>query len=362
METTYAMSSGYVVVRIPSPGATAQFTRITFIENGAMFTQQKRIGVLTSGGDAPGMNAAIRAVVRTGIARGYEVLGIRHGYTGLIGGESIRLEARTVGGIIDRGGTLLGTTRCEQLKTEAGQVAAARQVQNYHLDALIVIGGNGSHAGAYKLAQQGVHVVGVASTIDNDLAGSDTSIGATTALDTALDAIDRLRVTASSHGRVFLVEVMGRDSGHLALASGIAGGAESIVLPEVEVDAETVAGQIVSAYDRGKSHAIVVVAEGARYNADRLAEHFHAHRQRLGFELRLAKLGHIQRGGAPGVFDRLLASQLGAAAVEQLETGEFGVTLGMVNGRVTATPLSAVVGIRKPLDQRLFALAQVLAQ
>ncbi len=308
------------------------------------------------------MNAAIRAVVRTGIARGYDVLGIRHGYTGLIQGEAMRLEARTVGGIIDRGGTILGTTRCEQLKSEAGQIAAARQIQNYQLDALIVIGGNGSHAGAYKLAQQGAHVIGVASTIDNDLASSDTSIGSTTALDTALDAIDRLRVTASSHGRVFLVEVMGRDSGHLALASGIAGGAESILLPEVDTDAETVAGQIVSAYDRGKSHAIVVVAEGARYNADRLSEHFHAHRQRLGFELRLAKLGHIQRGGAPNVFDRLLASQLGSAAVDQLEKGEFGVTMGMIDGRVAATALSKVVGVRKALDHKLLALAQVLAQ
>lgn len=327
-----------------------------------MPTQQKRIGVLTSGGDAPGMNAAIRAVVRSGLARGYDVLGIRHGYTGLIQGEAMRMEARTVGGIIDRGGTILGTTRCEQLKTEAGQIAAARQIHNYQLEALIVIGGNGSHAGALKLAQHGAHVIGIASTIDNDLPASDTSIGSTTALDTALDAIDRLRVTAASHGRVFLVEVMGRDSGHLALASGIAGGAESIVLPEVDIEAETVAAQIVAAYDRGKSHAIVVVAEGARYNADRLAEHFHAHRQRLGFELRIAKLGHIQRGGAPGVFDRLLASQLGAAAVDQLEKGEFGVTLGMIDGRIRATALSQVVGACKPLDRKLLALAHVLAQ
>lgn len=327
-----------------------------------MSTQQKRIGVLTSGGDAPGMNAAIRAVVRSGIARGYDVLGIRHGYTGLIQGEAMRLEARTVGGIIDRGGTILGTTRCEQLKTEAGQIAATRQIAQYQLDALIVIGGNGSHAGALKLAQHGARVIGIASTIDNDLPASDTSVGSTTALDTALDAIDRLRVTASSHGRVFLVEVMGRDSGHLALASGIAGGAECVVLPEVDIEAETVAAQIVAAYDRGKSHAIVVVAEGARYNADRLAEHFHAHRQRLGFELRLAKLGHIQRGGAPGVFDRLLASQLGAAAVDHLERGEFDVSLGMMDGRLTATPLSQVVGARKPLDRKLLALAHVLAR
>lgn len=354
---------GYVVIRIPRALPLGQVSSHTLCTAGAMFTeQQKRIAVLTSGGDAPGMNAAIRAVVRTGIARGYEVLGIRHGYTGLIAGDSLRLEARTVGGIIDRGGTILGTTRCEQLKTDAGQLAAVRQVQNYRLDALIVIGGNGSHAGACKLAQHGVRVVGIASTIDNDLAGSDVTIGATTAVDTAVDAIDRLRVTAASHGRVFLVEVMGRDSGHLALAAGLAGGAESIVVPEVDLDAETIAAQIKGAYQRGKSHAIVVVAEGARYNADALANHFRKHHERLGFELRVTKLGHIQRGGAPGVFDRLIASQLGSAAVDHLDAGEFGMSLGIVNGRVSATTLSAMTGSRKPLDLHLLALAQVLAQ
>jgi 6-phosphofructokinase 1 len=328
-----------------------------------MLTQpQKRIAVLTSGGDAPGMNAAIRAVVRSGIARGYEMLGIRHGYTGLIDGELFPMDARSVGGIIDRGGTLLGTSRCARLKTEAGCAAAVKQLAALRIETLIVIGGNGTHAGACRLAQQNARVIAIASTIDNDLPSCDVTIGATTAVDTAVDAIDRLRVTASAHGRVFLVEVMGRDSGHLALAAGIAGGAESIVLPEISVDAEDIAAQISAAYDRGKSHAIVVVAEGARYNADALASHFLSHGDRLGFELRVTKLGHIQRGGVPGVYDRMIASELGAAAIDRAVLGEFGLTLGISNGRVTGSPFAALAGAVKPLNRDLYNLAQALAQ
>jgi 6-phosphofructokinase 1 len=191
----------------------------------------------------------------------------------------------------------------------------------------------------------------------------ETTIGATTAVDTAIQAIDRLRVTAAAHGRVFLVEVMGRDSGHLALAAGIAGGAESVVVPEIDVDAEAIAAQILSVYRRGKSHAIVVVAEGARYNADSLASHFQAHQDRLGFELRVTKLGHIQRGGAPGVYDRLIASQLGVAAVNHLAAGESGLTLGIAHGKVTSSLLSTLAQAgKKPLDPDLVNLSQLLAQ
>jgi 6-phosphofructokinase 1 len=329
-------------------------------EEANMTEKQKRIGVLTSGGDAPGMNAAIRAVVRSAIPRGYDVLGFRHGYTGLIDGKCTRMDARSVGGIIDRGGTVLGTSRCERLKTQPGLHAAANQVRSHELDALVVIGGNGSHEGAYKLMKQGIPVIGIASTIDNDLPGCDVSIGFTTALDTAIQAIDRLRVTASAHGRVFLVEVMGRDSGHLALCAGIAGGAEAIVIPEMEVNAQGVSAQILAAYDRGKSHAIVVVAEGARYNADGLANHFHMHRDRLGFEMRVTKLGHIQRGGAPGAQDRLIASQLGAAAIEHITAGEYGLTLGIVNAKVTATRIPEATAQKKPLNQELVKLAELL--
>jgi 6-phosphofructokinase 1 len=322
----------------------------------------KRIAVVTSGGDAPGMNAAVRAIVRTGIARGLTVFGIRNGYEGLIGGQFNRLGARDVGGIIGLAGTFLGTTRCEEMKSVSGQAAAVRQLQNNEIDALVVIGGDGSQAGSFALSQQGVRVVGVASTIDDDLVGSEPSIGTTTAMDIALEAIDRLRATASSHKRAFLVEVMGRASGHLALIAGIAGGADAIVIPESDHAPETIAHQIHHAYERGKRHAIVVVAEGAKYNAEHLASYFGEHTQDLGFELRVTKLGHVQRGGTPGVFDRMLASRLGAAAVEHLVADEHGILLGMAGGGVVSTPLSAVANATKPIDTALLELSEILAR
>jgi 6-phosphofructokinase 1 len=322
----------------------------------------RRIAVVTSGGDAPGMNAAVRAVVRAGVARGLAVFGIRHGYNGLIGGEFDRLGPRDVGGIIGRAGTFLGTSRCEEMKTVSGRATAVRQLQDHEIDALVVIGGNGSQAGSFALSQQGVRVIGVASTIDDDLVGSEPSIGTTTAMDIALESIDRLRVTASSHRRAFLVEVMGRASGHLALVAGIAGGAEAIVIPESDHAPETIAHQILHAYENGKRHAIVVVAEGAKYNAEHLATYFDQHAQRLGFELRVTKLGHVQRGGTPGVFDRMLATQLGAASIEHLAADKHGILLGMVAGKVASTPLSAVVNATKPLDAGLLELAEILAR
>lgn len=321
----------------------------------------KRLAVLTSGGDAPGMNAAIRAVVRVGISRDFEVFGVHHGYTGLIAGEFVPLGARDVGGIMQRGGTILGTTRCAEIKTDAGQLEAMRQLRAHDIFKLVVIGGNGSQAGAFALSRKGLSVVGVASTIDNDLEGSDITIGASTAIDVALESIDRLGVTASSLRRGFLVEVMGRDCGYMATIAGIAGGAECIVIPEAPSDPESVAKEIREAYARGKTHAIVVVAEGARYHADALAQYFNEHEARLGFELRVCKLGHVQRGGAPGVADRMLATRLGAAAVEYLDAGNDGVLLGVIGGKVVGTPLSDVVGRTKPLDMSLLALAHILA-
>lgn len=320
----------------------------------------RRVAVLTSGGDAPGMNAAIRAVVRTGLAKGWEMLGIRRGYAGLLSGEVRPLGARDVGGIIQLGGTILGSARCPEFKTQEGLRRAVRVLEEHKIDALVVIGGNGSQQGAYALFREGVPVVGVASTIDNDLVGSDITIGVDTALNVALEAIDRLKTTASSHNRAFLVEVMGRDCGYLALMAGIAGGAEAVVIPEVPISPEAVAEAIREAYARGKPHAIVVVAEGAQYNAQRLAEYFQ--RERLGYELRVTVLGHVQRGGAPGAFDRLLGTILGAGAVEALARGEKGVLVGQIKGEVVTTPLSEVVGKKKPLDPKLFELARVLAQ
>jgi len=299
--------------------------------------------------------------VRTGIAHGIEVVGVRRGYQGLIADEFVRLKARDVGGIIERGGTMLGTSRCEEFKTEAGQLAALRHLRARDIAGLVVIGGNGSQAGARALSERGMPTVGIASTIDNDLSGADPSLGATTALGTALEALDRLRVTASAHGRVFLVEVMGRDCGYLALMAGIAGGAEAIVIPEIATDPESLAAQIRGAYERGKSHAIVVVAEGARSNADVLARYFEEHHRRLGFELRITKLGHTQRGGAPSAFDRLTGTRLGAAAAEHLQAGRHGVLLGILEGRVCATPLAQLATTRKAADLTLVELARLLA-
>lgn len=322
----------------------------------------RRIAIVTSGGDAPGINAAIRATVRTAIGYGWEAFGVRHGYCGLAKGDLVALGARDVGGIIQRGGTILGSKRFPEFKAEEIQVQAIQTLRQRNIDALVVIGGDGSQAGALALSRRGFPVVGVASTIDNDLCGSDVTIGVDTALNVALEAIDRIKVTASSHQRAFLVEVMGRECGYLALISGIAGGAEAVVVPEVPTDAEAVACELRAAYERGKAHAIVVVAEGARYNAEALSNYFREHRERLGFELRVITLGHVQRGGTPGVFDRLLATRLGAAATECINRDEFDVLVGLNKDRITTTPLQEVVGKRRALDPDLMNLARVLAQ
>jgi 6-phosphofructokinase 1 len=319
------------------------------------------IAVLTSGGDAPGMNAAIRAVVRAGIVQGWTVSGVRHGFAGLLGGELVPLGPRDVGGIIQQGGTILGSARCEAFKTPVGREQALGVLKARGVEGLVVIGGNGSQMGAHLLTKAGFPVVGVASTIDNDLPGSDITIGVDTALNIALEAIDRLKVTASSHERAFLVEVMGRDCGYLALMAGIAGGAEAIVIPEMETSPEELAQELFASRERGKKHAIVVVAEGARHNARALAHYFRENEKRLGFDLRVTQLGHVQRGGSPGAFDRLLATRLGAEAVRRLAAGESGVLVGQLKGAVGVTPLDDVVGGSKPLDPALFALARAMS-
>ena len=320
----------------------------------------KRIAVLTSGGDAPGMNAAIRAVVRTGLDKGWGVLGVRHGYVGLINDNVAVLGARDVGGIIQQGGTVLGSSRCPEFMTEDGRYKALRTLHQHDIDAVVIIGGNGSQAGAHALSQMGYPVVGIASTIDNDLYGSEITLGVDTALNIALEAIDRLKITASSHQRAFLIEVMGRNCGYLALMSGIAGGAEYIIVPEMDTNPETVAARLHADYAKGKAHALVVVAEGAKYNADRLRLYFQEHHERLGFDLRVTILGHVQRGGAPGAFDRLLGTRMGAAATEYLAHGEHGILVGLIDGVIAATPLTEVVANKKQLDLGLLDLARAL--
>jgi 6-phosphofructokinase 1 len=307
------------------------------------------------------MNAAIRAVVRKGIGTGFEVFGIRCGYGGLINGDFVPLGVRDVGGIIQLGGTMLGSGRCDEFKTESGRHQGLTQLHEKKIDALVVIGGDGSQTGANVLSTSGFPVVGIASTIDNDLCGTEMSIGVDTALNVALESIDRLKVTASSHRRAFLIEVMGRKCGYLALIAGITGGAEVVVLPESELIPEQIASEFRNAYDRGKRHAIAVVAEGAEFNAEHLSKYFHEHHERLGFELRVTKLGHVQRGGAPGAFDRLLATRFGVAAVDQLVTGQHGVLVGLLKGEIATTPLAAVISKRKTLDTQLLKMGQILA-
>jgi len=320
----------------------------------------KKIAVLTSGGDAPGMNAAIRAVVRSGIAKGWEVYGVKNGYSGLLAGNFLFLGPRDVGGIMQRGGTMLGSARSLEFKTDAGQKKAIRNLISMGIECLIVIGGNGSQTGSFKLSQLGFPVVGVASTIDNDLYGSEITIGVDTALNISLEAVDRLKITASSHQRAFLLEVMGRDCGYLALMTALAGGAEAVIIPEVPTKPEEVAKIIEEAYEKGKAHAIVIVAEGAEYNAEKLSNYFKDHYETLGFDLRVAILGHIQRGGDPSAYDRLLASRLGSGAVEAMANGNYGVLTGWMQSKITYTPLSEVVANKKVLDKSLIELAAIL--
>jgi 6-phosphofructokinase 1 len=308
------------------------------------------------------MNAAARAIVRTGLHHGFEMYGVHMGFEGLVAGNITPLSAREVGGIIQQAGTFLGSARSAEFTTEAGQRKALRKLAERNIESVIVIGGNGSQKGSHALAQAGVTVVGVASTIDNDLFGSDITIGVDTALNIALEAIDRLRVTASSHQRGLLVEVMGRKCGYLALMAGLAGGAEAIVIPERELSPEQLAAKVAGAYQRGKKHALIVVAEGARNNALGLAQYFKDHEKQLGFEVRATILGHVQRGGTPTAFDRLLATRFGVAATDALARGETNVLVGLLDNKVRTTPLDDVVGREKPLDLSLLDMAEVLSK
>jgi 6-phosphofructokinase 1 len=322
----------------------------------------KKIALLTSGGDAPGMNAAIRAVTRGALARGWEVFGVRNGYAGLLEDRLDPLAARNVGGILQSGGTVLGSARCPEFKEQAGRERALSNLKKRKIDALVVIGGNGSQSGSASLDREGFAVVGVPSTIDNDLYGNDVSIGCDTAINITLEAIDRLRTTASSHHRAFAVETMGRDCGYIGLMAGIAGGAEVIALPEVEITPGEIAERLREAYRRGKTHALAVIAEGAKCGVHELMEYYGAHRKSIGFDLRVTRLGHVVRGGIPSAADRVLATRLGASAVAALASGARGVLVGIVKGDVITTPLSQITGRTRPADAGLLELARVMAQ
>lgn len=319
----------------------------------------KRLAVLTSGGDCSGMNATLRAVVRTAIARELEVLGIRKGYTGLLNGLWDVLDSRSVSGILQRGGTFLQSARSPEMYHADGQLRAAAQLQASGADALVVIGGEGSLKGALALHRLGIPVVAIPASIDNDIHGTDMSLGVDTALNNIVHAVDALRDTASSHDRAFVVETMGRNCGYLAVVAAITCGAEYTIIPEAVVDMEELCLNLRQRYEEGRSNSIIMVAEGAGRAQD-IADRI---KDSIGFETRIMVLGHYQRGGAPSVFDRLLGSRFGMGAVEGLLAGERGMMVGLNCSNLAFTPLEVVAeGGRRPIDRMLLRLAVTLGR
>jgi 6-phosphofructokinase 1 len=333
-----------------------KFFGLYLLMNAKPFT----IGVLTSGGDAPGMNAAIRAVVRTAKANDAHVIGIANGFEGLLNGEFRSMGARDVGGILQRGGTILQTRRSERFKEPKGQREAIRKMNEGGIDGLIVIGGDGSLRGAHVLTTQGSKVVGIPASIDNDIWGSDMAIGVDTALNTIMEAVDKLRDTASSHSRAFLIETMGRNSGYLAVMAAIVCGAEIVLMPEVPSTVDEVASAVEDAYRRGKTHAIIMVAEGANIRTTDLARFLDE--MDVGFTTRVTILGHIQRGGGPTAFDRLLAARMGAKAVEVLLEGQTDVMIGLRGMGVTPVPLEEVTTHSRSAALTYYEMAKMLAR
>ncbi|MGO0121915.1 6-phosphofructokinase [Desulfothermobacter acidiphilus] len=318
----------------------------------------RRIGVFTSGGDAPGMNAAIRAVVRKGIYEGCEVWGIRRGYAGLIEGDLVPLELGSVADTIHRGGTILLTARSQEFLAEEGRKEAFASLHRAGIEGLIGLGGEGTYKGLLAFHREtGFPVIGVPATIDNDIGGTDYSIGFDTAVNNVIDAINKVRDTATSHERTFVVEVMGRNTGYIALTAGLAGGAESILVPEFPVDLDAVCQRLLRGIRRGKRHSIIVVAEGVGH-APSIAQEI---KQRTGLETKAIILGHIQRGGTPTVFDRVLASVMGARAVELLLAGEKKAAVGLVGGEIMHCDLEEALATVKKIDEAVYKLAEILA-
>ena len=318
----------------------------------------KRIAVLTSGGDAPGMNAAIRAVVRTAIQEGLEVIGVRRGYEGLLDNDMIPLDTRSVSDILQRGGTILKTARSPEFMEHPGQEKGVTNLQEAGIEALIVIGGDGSYMGAKRLNDMGIKTIGIPGTIDNDLGYTDYTIGFYTAIETVMEAVSKLRDTSSSHGRMFVVEVMGRHCGDIALYAGLVSGAENVIVPEVGYDMEEICQTVRNGQARGKSHHIILLSEGvtdAHSFTKELSE-------KSGYEARLAVIGHLQRGGSHTAFDRLLATRMGAKAVELLLKGESGVAIGMKNNEIISLDIDQAIAVRDRLNMELYELAAVLAK
>lgn len=318
----------------------------------------KRIALLTSGGDGPGLNPCIRAVTRQAIKRGAEVYGVYWGYAGLVRNDIKLLDSRDVGGILGKGGTVLGTARCPEFADIKVRRTALRHLNQHGIEGLIIIGGNGSLTGAQVLYEMDFPTLGIPASIDNDIDGTDMAVGVDTTLNTILDAIDKIKDTASSHQRAFLIETMGRNCGYLALAAGVAGGAEMILVPEREGPTLEEIGQvIVDAYVRGKGHCIIVIAEGWHPGTQAVAEYLRSQREELGFDVRVTVLGHVQRGGRPTVFDRLLATRMGAFAANALLDGEAGKMVALRGNELSLIPLADAVSQLKPLSKNLMDLS-----
>mgnify|MGYP000855918576 CR=1 FL=1 len=317
----------------------------------------KNIAVLTSGGDSPGMNAAIRAVVRTSIYNNIRVYGVQKGFNGLIYGDVIEMDISSVADIIQRGGTILRTARCEEFETEEGFEKALNIIDIFNFDGIVIIGGDGTLRGAKSLSDRGIFCVGIPGTIDNDLPFTDYSIGFDTAINTVLDAINKIRDTTTSHERISIIEVMGRKAGDIALYSGLAGGAESIIVPEIEFSFDSVCKKLLQGKNRGKRHSIIMLAEGVG-KATKLAEDIH---NKIGMEVRVTILGYLQRGGSPTAFDRILASRFGAKAVDLLIQGKSGRVVGIKNNEIIDEDLGEALETKKKFDDNMYELAKVLS-
>ncbi|GAB3712620.1 6-phosphofructokinase [Spirosoma flavus] len=322
----------------------------------------KRIAVFTSGGDAPGMNACIRAVVRGAVYHGIEVFGIRRGYSGMINGDIFQMTSHSVSNIVQRGGTILKSARSKEFMTPEGRAKAHDQLKKFDIEGLVAIGGNGTFTGATLFYDEyGIPTVGAPGTIDNDLYGTDYTIGFDTAVNTALEAIDKIRDTADSHDRIFFIEVMGRDSGYIAIQSGIAGGAEMVMVPEVLTPISEVVEALKSGWSRQKSSSIVVIAEGEEAgNAVVISEKIRQQIQ-TDIDMRVTTLGHIQRGGIPTAYDRILASRLGLGALEGLMNGEKNVMAGIVNNELIYTPFRDTIRLPKPINEDLLRMVKILS-
>lgn len=312
----------------------------------------KNIAVLTSGGDAPGMNAAIRAVVRLGIHKGLNVFGVKKGYRGLLGGDFFQMDESSVSDTIHRGGTILQTARSEEFKTEEGINKAVNMAKIFDIDGLVVIGGDGSFAGAKNLTDRGIACIGIPGTIDNDLAYTDYTIGFDTAVNNVLDAINKVRDTSTSHERVSIIEVMGRNSGDIALYACLAGGAEAVIVPEIPFDIDDICKMLIERKNRGKLHSIIILAEGVG-DAKQLEQQIV---EMVDIEVRATILGYTQRGGNTSAFDRILASRLGARAVELLIEGKAGRVVGMKDNKIIDMDINEALGMKKEFKSELYDL------